>query len=275
VILHYKDTSFAGRSMRWVFYGLCTGIFAFLLLPLVAIIPLSFNAGSFLSYPLAGLSWRWYASLLGPGDWVTAFENSLIVATGASALATPLGMLAALGLTRLPSVIRPLLVAVLLAPMFVPVVVVAVSVYLAYAPLGLADSYSGLIVTHATLASPFVVVLIGSGLQTIEPSVLRAASSLGASPPRVLLRVLLPLIAPSVLAAALMAFATSFDEIVVALFLAGTEHKTLPMKMFEGARDEISPLITAAATLLIFTSVILLSLAEAARRWRERLQAAQ
>jgi len=125
------------------------------------------------------------------------------------------------------------------------------------------------------LASPFVVVLIGSGLQTIEPSVLRAASSLGASPPRVLLRVLLPLIAPSVLAAALMAFATSFDEIVVALFLAGTEHKTLPMKMFEGARDEISPLITAAATLLIFTSVILLSLAEAARRWRERLQAAQ
>src|SRR5262249_2442884 len=152
MMLQYADSSLTARVVRRALLVLCTLIFAFLLLPLLAIIPLSFNSGSFLTYPLAGLSWRWYGALIGPGDWVTACGNSLIVAAGAAALATPLGTLAALGLTRLPAAIRPALVAVLLAPMFVPVVIIAVSTYFAYTRLGLADSYFGLILAHTTLA---------------------------------------------------------------------------------------------------------------------------
>jgi len=250
----------------------CALILVFLIAPLVAIVPLSFNAGSFLTYPLAGLSLRWYAGLVDGGDWMGAFSNSLLVAGAVALLATPLGALGALGLARLPKAIKPIAMTVLLSPMFVPVIIVAVAIYLAYAPLGLADTYAGLILAHTTLAAPFAVILINAALQGVNPSVLRAAASLGAPPLTVMLRVLVPLIAPGVVAAAVVSFATSFDEIVVALFLAGTQHKTLPMKMFEGVRDEISPAITAASTVLVLTSLLLLGVVEAMRRRRERLQ---
>jgi putative spermidine/putrescine transport system permease protein len=254
---------------RRALYCGCALTLAFLIAPLVAIMPLSFNSGSFLTYPLAGLSLRWYSNLVTGGDWLSAVGNSLWVATAVAVLATPLGTLAALGLARLPRPVKPLVMTVLLAPMFVPVIIVAVATYLVYAPLGLADTYSGLILAHTTLAAPFAVVLINAALQGVDPSVLRAAASLGAPPPTVMLRVLLPLIAPGVVAAAVVSFATSFDEIVVALFLAGTEHKTLPMKMFEGARDEISPAITAASTVLVMMSLLFLGVVEAVRRRRE------
>lgn len=243
-------------------------VLVFLAAPVAAIIPLSFNSSSFLTYPLAGLSLRWYRELFGSMGWMEAFRNSLIVATAATALATPLGTLAALGLARLSSPFKPIIMAAMLAPMFVPVVIVAVATYFLYAPLGLASSYAGLIFAHTTLAAPFVVLVVHASLQGFDFTLLRAGASLGARPIVVLLRVLIPLITPGVLGAAVFAFMTSFDEIVVALFLAGPEQRTLPLKMFEGVREQVNPTITAAATLLVITSVSLLGAVELIRRRR-------
>jgi putative spermidine/putrescine transport system permease protein len=259
------------RAGRIGFYLLCALIFAFLVAPLAAIVPLSFNAGSFLSYPLAGYSLRWYEQLVGSQTWLVAFRNSVLVALCVTGLATALGTLAALALGRFTAVWKPALIALLLAPMFIPVIIVAVATYYLYAPLGLANSFAGLVLAHTTLAAPLVVVVMHAALRGFDGGLLRAAASLGARPVMVFFRILLPLLAPGVIASAVLAFVTSFDEIVMALFLAGAGQKTLPLKMYEGVRDEIDPTITAAATLLIVISVVLLAAVEMLRRRRERL----
>jgi putative spermidine/putrescine transport system permease protein len=265
----YPGTSRATRLGRRVLYAFCALVLAFLTMPILAIVPLSFNAGSFLTYPLNGFSLRWYAELAGSGGWLAAFANSTLIATAVTSLATPLGTLAALGLTRLPPALKSCAVALLLAPMFVPSIISAVALYFLYAPLGLSNSFLGIILAHTALAAPFVVVVVHAALHGVDASLLRAGASLGAAPSTVLRRVLLPLIAPGVIAAAVFAFATSFDEVVVAMFLAGTEQKTLPLKMFEGVRDQISPAIAAAATVLTAISLLLLSVVETMRRRQE------
>ena len=252
----------------YVFGGL---VLAFLVLPILAIVPLSFNSGSFLAYPIAGFSLRWYEELIGSSGWMSSLRNSMVVAAATTALATPLGALAALGLTRLSSSLKPVLIALLLAPMFVPVIIVAVASYFLYARIGLAHTVMGLVLGHTVLATPFVVLVVHASLQGFDATLLRAGASLGARPATVVRRVLLPMIAPGMLAAAIFAFTTSFDEIIVAMLLAGVEQKTLPLKMFEGVRDHISPAITAAATLLVLTSIILLGVVEGLRRQRARL----
>jgi len=250
----------------------CALVLAFLIVPVLAIVPLSFNESSLLSYPLTGFSLRWYQDLFGSSGWMAAFRNSVLIASSTTVLATPLGTLAALGLTRLTSPLKPLIVAALLAPLFMPVIIVAVATYFLYAPLGLANGYLGIVLAHTTLAAPFVVLVVQAALQGFDASLLRAGASLGAPPLSVLWRVLLPLIAPGVFAAAVFAFMTSFDEMVVTMLLAGPRQKTLPLKMFEGVREEISPTITAAATLLVVTSIFLLGVVELMRRRRLRLQ---
>lgn len=261
----------ADRARRVALYAYCAVVFVFLVAPILAIAPLSFNSGSFLSYPLDGFSLRWYAELFGSRGWGTAFRNSLLVAIAATGLATPLGTLAALGLARMSGAFKPLAIAVLLSPMFVPIIIVAVAVYFLYAPLGLTNSYLGLVLAHTTLATPFVVIVVHASLQGVDSSLLRAAASLGAPPMEAFFRVLLPLIAPGAVAGAIFAFMTSFDEIVVAMFLAGATQKTLPLQMWDGVRDQISPAITAAATLLTVTSVLLLGVVEVMRQRRARL----
>ena len=258
----------AGRVALQVF---CAGVLIFLVTPVVAIIPLSFNAGSFLSYPLAGWSLRWYRELANSPEWIAAMRNSLIIATSTAALATPLGTLAALGLMRLPPKAREPMLALLLSPLFVPVIVTAVGVYFLYAPVHLANNHLGLILAHTTLAAPFVILVVQASLQGVDSSLLRAGSSLGAPPVSVFLRVLLPLIAPGVTAAAVFAFMASFDETVVTIFLAGPAQRTIPLQMFNGVRDQISPAITAAATLIIVVSVVLLGAAELLRRRGARM----
>lgn len=258
-------------AVRVVLYGLTALVLAFLVLPILAIVPLSFNSSSFLSYPIPGFSLRWYGELVGSSGWSSALRNSVLVASATTALATPLGTLAALGLTRLSSALKPLLIALLLAPMFVPVIIVAVASYFLYAKLGVAHSFVGLVLGHTVLATPFVVLVVHASLQGFDATLLRAGASLGAPPIAVVRTVLLPMIAPGMFAAAIFAFTTSFDEIVVAMLLAGVEQKTLPLKMFEGVRDHISPAITAAATLLVLTSIVLLGVVEGLRRQRARL----
>nr|WP_245512753.1 ABC transporter permease [Enterovirga rhinocerotis] len=247
------------------------GVLLFLVLPLLVVVPLSFNAGSFLTYPLSGISGRWYADLAASPSWSKAFRNSFFVGIITTVLATGLGTAAALGIKRLGAGRAKWISLVILSPIIVPVVITAVGVYFLYAPFGLVSSFTGLILAHTVLAAPFVVITVAATLDGFDPNLLRAAASCGASPFVAFRRVMLPLIMPGVVSGAIFAFAISFDDIVMALFLAGPEQRTLPVQMFNGVREEISPTITAAATLLVVLAVILLGIVEYLRKRSRRL----
>lgn len=245
----------------WALRAVCIGVLVYLLLPVLVVIPLSFSESSFLSYPIPGWSLKWYRNLFTSDDWARAAKNSFIVAPAATVIATTLGTLAAVGLSRTQFAFKGLLMSVLIAPMVVPIVVVGVATYLFFAPIGLGDSYTALIIVHAALGAPFVLTTVLATLQGFNQNLVRASLSLGESPLRTFFRVTLPVIAPGVISGALFAFATSFDEVVVALFLAGPDQLTLPRQMFNGIRENISPTIAAVATLLIiFTTSLLLVL---------------
>ena len=258
-----------GRGLLLVHAFLVLG---FLVAPVLAIVPLSFNAGIFLHYPLEGLSLRWYRDFLGSEVWLGAIRNSLIVGSAATLIATTLGTLAALGLATARFSLRGAVTALILSPLVVPVIIVAVGVYFFFAPLGLNQTYLGLILAHAALGTPFVVITVGATLEGFDRHLIRAAASLGAPPWTVFFRVILPLILPGVVSGALFAFATSLDEVVVALFVAGPAQRTLPRQMFSGIRENISPTILAVATILTVISVLLLATMEALRRRGERLR---
>jgi putative spermidine/putrescine transport system permease protein len=241
--------------------ALCIGVLLFLLLPILVIIPLSFSASSFLAYPMPGWSLQWYDNLFSSDDWGRATRNSFIVAPLATLLATILGTLAAVGLARIQFFGKGVLMSLLIAPMVVPIVVVGVSTYLFFAKIGLADTYLGLILVHAALGAPFVLTTVLATLQSFNHNLVRASLSLGATPLETFFRITLPIIAPGVISGALFAFATSFDEVVVTLFIAGPTQVTLPRQMFTGIRENITPTIAAVATLLIiFTSTLMLGL---------------
>jgi len=254
--------SLAERVWHYVLRALCALILVFLLLPVLVIIPLSFNHGSMLLYPMDSLSLRWYEALFHSDEWARATTNSFIVAPAATALATVLGTLAAAGLHRAQFRGKGLLMAILISPMIVPLVVTGLGIYLFFAPYGLVNSYTGLILALAAIGAPFVVTTVSATLQGFDPNLLRASYSLGASPMLTFFRVTLPIIAPGVIAGALFAFATAFDEIVITLFLAGPEQITLPRQMFTGIRENISPIIAAVATILILFSTALLLVLE-------------
>lgn len=260
------------RAGYWLFYTVVTLVFVFLMLPVLAIIPISFSSGSFLSYPLPGLSWQWYQEVLAPYPWMFALKNSLIVAVFATLLATVLGTLAALGLarSRLPG--SAALMGILISPMIVPLVITAVAIYLFFAQIGLTASFIGLILAHAALGAPFVLITVAATLQGFDLNLMRAGQSLGATPTRVFFKIVLPMISPGVISGALFAFATSFDEVVVAIFLSGPAQRTLPRQMFDGIRENISPAIIAVATLLVIFAVVLMAVVELLRRRSERLR---
>jgi putative spermidine/putrescine transport system permease protein len=266
------DPSPLQRAGRYGLYGVCGLVFLFLVAPIVAIVPLSFNGGAFLTYPLEGVSLRWYEDFFTSPRWLPALRNSLVVAGATTLLATPLGTLAALGLVRARFALKPLVVGLLISPMIVPVIIIAIAVYFLYAPLGLTGSLAGLVLAHTVLATPFVVIVVHATLQGFDSTLWRAGESLGARPLAVFRRVVLPLIAPGVVSGALFAFVTSFDELVTTIFLAGPAQRTLPLQMFDGVREQISPTITAAATLLIAVSVVLLGTVELLRHRFRRLQ---
>ncbi|PXW98061.1 putative spermidine/putrescine transport system permease protein [Sphaerotilus hippei] len=245
----------------WAMRGLCVGLLGFLLLPILVIVPLSLSSSSFLAYPMPGWSLQWYDNLFSSPEWGRAAKNSFIVAPAATLLATVLGTLAAVGLARVSFPGKGLLMSLLIAPMVVPIVVVGVACYLFFARIGLADSYLGLIIVHAALGAPFVLTTVLATLQGFNHNLVRASLSLGAGPVQTFFRVTLPVIAPGVISGALFAFATSFDEVVVTLFVAGPEQVTLPRQMFTGIRENISPTIAAVATLLtLFTTTLMLAL---------------
>jgi len=260
--------SFADRARMGLLLAWSALVLAFLVLPIFVPVPLSFNSESFFTYPLAGLSLRWYDEVLGSGRWREAIWHSIIIAAGVTVLATSLGTLAAVGLSnpRLPA--RRAIMAVLLSPLIVPVVITAVGAYFFFARLGLAATFPGIIIAQATVASPFVVITVGASLANFDPTLMRAAAISGARPLVAFQRVMLPLILPGVLSGAAFAFVASFDELVIALFLASPDQRTLPMQMFVGLRELLSPAITAAATLMMTLSIVLLIAANWLRRRR-------
>ena len=262
------------RLWYYSFRVLCGLILLFLITPILIIIPLSFNSDSFLMYPMSGFSLRWYEEFFYSDTWTHALKNSLIVSPFATLLAMALGTPAAIGLTRIDFPGKALLTAVLISPMVVPVVIVGVATYLVFAPVGLYGSYLGLIMVHAALGVPFVVTTVSATLEGFDYNLVRAAASLGANPLTAFFRVTLPLVAPGVISGGLFAFGTSFDEVVVTLFLAGPEQTTLPRQMFSGIRENISPAIAAVATILTLVSVLMLLTLEWLRGRNERLRTA-
>ncbi|MBN3728975.1 ABC transporter permease [Burkholderia sp. Ac-20379] len=245
---------------------LCYGLLAYLALPIVALVPLSFSADAFLVYPITQWSFHWYDVLFASDTWWRAIRNSFIVAPSATVLATVLGTLCALGLDRAEFPGKRVLTAVILSPLVAPLVVVAVGMYLFYMRLHLAGTFTGLIVAHAMLGAPFVVTTVSAVLKGFNRTLVNASLSLGAGRIETFFRVTLPLIMPGVLSGALFAFATSFDEVVVTLFLAGPDQVTIPRQMFSGIRDSITPTIVALATILVLFSTALLVVGEWLRR---------
>ncbi|MGH0241444.1 ABC transporter permease [Sinorhizobium meliloti] len=247
-------------------------ICAFLILPILVVLPLSFNAEPYFTFPIKQFSLQWYDQLFQSENWRRAAKNSLIVAVSTSIIATTLGTLAAIGLHQLRFRFKGLLLGLLISPLIVPVIVTAVGMYFFLSAVNLTGSLVGLVVAHTVLATPFVVVTVSSGLASFDMDLPRAAASLGAKPLCIFFRITAPLLMPSLFAGAIFAFVTSFDDAVVSTFLTGPEQHTLPREMWKGIRQQISPVILCAASILVVISVGMLSGMEWLRRRGARLR---
>jgi putative spermidine/putrescine transport system permease protein len=274
--------SYAGPLERTWYYGfrvICGLIFFFLIAPIVVIIPLSFNVQPYFTYTRemltldpAGYSLRWYEDFFTSRQWMNSIRNSVIIGIFATLVATVLGTIAALGLSRKEMPFRGLIMGILISPMIVPLIISAAGMFFFYSSIGLAATFPGVILAHAALGIPFVIITVTATLVGFDHSLTRAAASLGADPTTTFRRVTLPLIMPGVISGALFAFITSFDEVVIVLFVAGVEQRTIPREMWSGIREQISPTILAVATILVMISIALLTTIELLRRRSERLR---
>ncbi|MBU1285741.1 MAG: ABC transporter permease [Gammaproteobacteria bacterium] len=254
-------------------------VLLFLIMPILVIIPLSFNVEPFFSFTEGMLTFqpeayslRWYSAIFSDDKWLLAIKNSFVIGFFATLLATLLGTCAAVGLARDDMPARRLITALLLSPMIVPLIITAAGMFFFYSDLGLAGNYLGVIIAHAALGTPFVIITVTATLTGFDYSLARAALNLGATPLRVFFDIIMPLIRPGVISGALFAFITSFDEVVVILFMAGPQQRTIPRQMFSGLREQISPSILAIATLLILMSIVLLITIELLRRRATRMR---
>lgn len=267
------------RIWYYLFRFICGLIFLFLIFPILVIIPLSFNTVPFftftpemLSFNPDGYSLRWYEDFFTNRNWRGAVNNSFIIAIFATLIATSLGTLAALGLSRRNVPYRTLMMAILISPMIVPLIISACGMFFFYSRVHLQGTHLGVILAHAALGTPFVVITVTATLVGFDRSLIRAANSLGANGVTTFFKIIVPLIIPGVISGALFAFITSFDEVVVILFVGSFKQRTIPWQMFSGIREHISPTILAVATLLVLVSVALLTTLELLRRRSERLR---
>ncbi|MEZ5798685.1 MAG: ABC transporter permease [Paracoccaceae bacterium] len=243
---------------RWIFWTSTVLCLAFLALPLLLVLPLAFNTSSFLTYPMEGFTLGWFAEVFGQSTWTAAIWNSVKVAAGAMALAVLIGGMAATGVILTGRALQVVLSALFVSPLVVPSIVVAVAFAYAFGRAGLSGSYAALVLAHSILGAPLVFLSVLTSLRGLDPDLDRAAASLGASRLHRFRHVTLPLAAPGFLAGALFAFITSFDEVVVALFLAAPESTTLPIALFSGLRDRLQPTIVVVALMLSLVSLLFL-----------------
>ncbi|WP_339513979.1 ABC transporter permease [Pseudomonas sp. RL_15y_Pfl2_60] len=268
----YRLGSWLLKSTSWL-------VLFFLIMPILVIIPLSFNTEPFFSFTKGMLTFqpeayslRWYSAIFSDSKWILAIQNSFFIGICATIIATVLGTCAAVGLARDDMPARRLITALLLSPMIVPLIITAAGMFFFYSDLGLAGNYLGVILAHAALGTPFVIITVTATLAGFDYSLVRAGLNLGARPVRVFWDIIMPLIRPGVISGALFAFITSFDEVVVILFMAGPQQRTIPRQMFSGLREQINPSILAIATLLIILSIIMLVTIELLRRRSVRLR---
>src|SRR6056297_301087 len=261
------------------FNVLCGAIFVFLITPILVVMPLSFNAENFFAFSPEmlrcdpdGYSWKHYRDFFTSDDWQQALRNSLMIAPMATFLSVSFGTLAAIGLSSEHVPFRRAIMAILISPMIVPLIISAAGMYFFYSRIGLQGTYLGVVLAHAALGIPFVIITVTATLVGFDRSLTRAAANMGADPVTTFFRVQMPLILPGVISGGLFAFITSFDEVVVVLFVGSAGQKTLPWQMFTGLREQISPTILAVATILVGISIMLLTTVEILRRRSERLR---
>jgi len=269
----------AEKVWFYLFRVICGLIFFFLLAPILIMIPLSFNAEPYFTFSRdmlmlnpEGYSMRWYEELLTSDSWLRSIKNSFIIGIAATLLATTLGTLAALGLSRPQMPYKGLVMGILISPMIVPLIISAAGMFFFFSSVNLAQTFTGVIFAHTALGTPLVVITVTATLVGFDHSLTRAAANLGATPTYTFFKVTMPLILPGVISGALFAFITSFDEIVVVLFVAGVEQRTIPREMWSGIREQISPTILAVATLLVVISAALITTLELLRRRSERIR---
>ncbi len=267
------------KVWHYSYLVICAAIFFFLIFPIMVIVPLSFNAEDFftftpamLAFDPAGYSLKHYEDFFTNPDWQQALTNSFLIAPTSTILATGFGTLAAIGLSQSHVPYRSAIMAVLISPMIVPLIISAAGMYFFYSRIGLQGTYWGVVLAHAALGTPFVIITVTATLVGFDRSLVRAAASMGANPITTFFKVQMPLIVPGVVSGGLFAFITSFDEVVVVLFLGSAGQKTLPWQMFTGLREQISPTILAVASLMVFISILLLTTLEFLRRRSERLR---
>jgi len=258
---------------------ICGAIFFFLIAPIITVMPLSFNAENFFTFTPAmlaldpeGYSLKHYRDFFTNPDWQQALKNSVQIAPAATIISVSLGTLAAIGLSQPHVPFRRAIMAILISPMIVPLIISAAGMYFFYSRIGLQGTYIGVVLAHAALGIPFVIITVTATLVGFDKSLTRAAANMGANPVTTFFKVQMPLILPGVISGGLFAFITSFDEVVVVLFVGSAGQKTLPWQMFTGLREQISPTILAVATLLVGVSMLLLTTLELLRRRSERLR---
>jgi putative spermidine/putrescine transport system permease protein len=264
---------------HYSFRVICGAIFMFLITPIIVVMPLSFNAEDFFTFTPemlrldpAGFSLKHYNDFFTNSDWQNALWNSLTIAPMATILSVSFGTLAAIGLSQPHVPYRQVIMAILISPMIVPLIISAAGMYFFYSRIGLQGTYLGVVLAHAALGIPFVIITVTATLVGFDRSLTRAAANMGANPVTTFFKIQMPLILPGVISGGLFAFITSFDEVVVVLFVGSAGQKTLPWQMFIGLREQISPTILAVATILVGLSILLLATVELLRRRSERLR---
>ncbi len=282
--------TFGQRVWYYTFRVICALIFIFLITPILVVLPLSFNAEDFFTFTPEmlrldpeGYSLKHYRDFFSNNEWQRSFKNSLIIAPIATIISVSLGTLAAIGLSQSHVPFRRAIMAILISPMIVPLIISATGMFFFYSQvgnflegtLGFNKNFVGyvkVVLAHAVLGIPFVIITVTATLVGFDRSLTRAAANMGADPVTTFFRVQMPLILPGVISGGLFAFITSFDEVVVVLFVGSASQKTLPWQMFTGLREQISPTILAVATILVVISIALLTTVELLRRRSERLR---
>ena len=280
------------RTYYYAYLVFCGIVFFFLIAPLVAIIPISFSRSRFMLFTDGMLAWppdpeawsfRWYRYMVGictdknlttpcSNRWMVGTVNSFFVGTISTLVATALGTLAALGLSRPHMPYKGLIMSILISPMIVPLIITAAGMFFFYAKVNLVYTFTGIILAHVALSTPFVVITVTATLVGFDTNMTKASQSLGARPVRTFFKIIMPLILPGVISGALFAFITSFDEVVIVMFMASLDQLTIPKQMWAGIRQEISPVILCMATCLVALSIFLLTTVELLRRRSEKLR---
>lgn len=258
----------SGRMTGWTFLVrlAATAVFAFLLLPLLVLIPISFSAGTLLVLPVPDYSVRWYEDVFHNPVWFNALRNSLIIASVTMVSGVLMGTAAAIGIWQLAPKVRGIALALISVPIVTPGVIAAVAMFVFHAGIGLGGTMLSIILAHITISAPFVVIAVLASLDVFDKRLMMAAASLGAPPGRAVWHIMLPIIAPGILSGAIFAFLTSFDEIVLVLFLGSPSVRTLPQELFSGIREQMTPSIAVIANMLIVVATAAIIAVEMLRR---------